>query len=180
VRLRADVLSFLDAVVDYKEQEIDFEQLRISSGFDYCGERLSETGILSDRRLIILSIKKKDGELMFNPDPDTILEIEDTLIAIGDRQVLSRVGAIQQRLRSSRRVDIPNSRGPLCNKASRGVRAFSKFFRPSSDGKSEFKYDAKRAEGRFRNLLDERYPAFSLTRPLVKGRLMRCLDPTLS
>jgi len=91
--LKPDVLSFLDAVVDYKEQEIELEQLRIRKGSDYCGERLAETGILSDRRLIVLSIKKKDGQLMFNPDPETVLETDDTVIAIGDRGVLSRMGA---------------------------------------------------------------------------------------
>jgi voltage-gated potassium channel len=91
--LKPDVLGFLDAVVDYKEQEIELEQLRIEKGTDLCGESLSETGILSDRRLIVLSIKKKDGRLVFNPDPDTVLETDDTLIAIGDRHVLSRMGA---------------------------------------------------------------------------------------
>ena len=79
--------------LNYKEHEIELEQLRIRKGSDYCGERLAETGILSDRRLIVLSIKKKDGQLMFNPDPETVLETDDTVIAIGDREVLSRMGA---------------------------------------------------------------------------------------
>jgi voltage-gated potassium channel len=90
--LKPDVLSFLDAVVDYKEQEIELEQVRVSKGSDYCGERLDETGILNDRRVIVLSIKKRDGQLMFNPDPATVLETDDTVIAIGDREVLGRLG----------------------------------------------------------------------------------------
>ena len=35
--LKPDVLEFLDAVVDYKEQQIELEQVRIAEGSAYCG-----------------------------------------------------------------------------------------------------------------------------------------------
>ena len=90
--LKPEVLSFLDVVVDYKEQEIELEQVQISKGSTYCDKSLADTGILGDRRFIVLSIKKRDGQLVFNPEPDAILERDDTVIGIGDREVLESLG----------------------------------------------------------------------------------------
>jgi voltage-gated potassium channel len=87
--LKPDVLSFLDAVVDYKEREIEIEQLHISEASSFRDKSLAETGLLEDRRFIVLSVRKNDGELMFNPEPDTVLEPNDTVIAIGDREVIN-------------------------------------------------------------------------------------------
>jgi voltage-gated potassium channel len=90
--LKPDVLSFLDAVVDYKEREIEIEQLRISEASAFRDKSLAETGLLEDRRFIVLSVRKNDGELMFNPDLDTVLQHDDTVIAIGDREVINTLG----------------------------------------------------------------------------------------
>jgi voltage-gated potassium channel len=87
--LKPDVLSFLDMVVDYKERAIELEEIRISDKSGYCDRPLSETAIARDRKLIVLSVKKHDGRHVFNPEPDTVLEAEDTVIAIGDREVLA-------------------------------------------------------------------------------------------
>ena len=90
--LKPDVLNFLDAVVDYNEQEIELEQVRVSKESAICDKSLADTGMLEDQRYIVLSIKKNDGQLMFNPEPDTILERDDAVIAIGDREVLAGLG----------------------------------------------------------------------------------------
>jgi len=90
--LKPDVLDFLDAVVDYKEQQIELEQVRIAEGSAYCGKQLTETGISQDPRFIVLSVKRRTGELIFNPSPETVLEPDDTLIAIGDTAVLGGLG----------------------------------------------------------------------------------------
>lgn len=89
--LKPDVLEFLDAVVDYKEQQIELEQIRIAEGSRYCGKALGDTGISQNPRFIVLSIKKTGG-LIFNPPPETILERDDTLIAIGEIAALDRLG----------------------------------------------------------------------------------------
>jgi len=87
--LKPDVLGFLDVVVDYKERHIELEEVRVSEQSGFCGKALCDTGFAQDRRLIVLSLKKNDGRQMFNPDPDTVLEPNDTVIAIGDREVLA-------------------------------------------------------------------------------------------
>jgi voltage-gated potassium channel len=89
--LKPDVLEFLDAVVDYKERQIELEQVEISEGSSYCGKKLADTGISQDRRFIVLSLKRKTGQMIFNPPPDTILEQDDTLIAIGDNSALDNL-----------------------------------------------------------------------------------------
>jgi voltage-gated potassium channel len=91
--LKPDVLGFLDVVVDYKERQIEIEQLRIREGSAWCGKKLADTRIAEDRRLIVLSIKKEDGQLVFNPEADTVLERGDTLIAIGDTDAFGGLGS---------------------------------------------------------------------------------------
>lgn len=90
--LKPDVLEFLDAVVDYKEQHIELEQVRIAEGSPYRGKQLAETEISQDPRFIVLSVKKQAGGLIFNPPPETVLDVDDTLIAIGDTTALRRLG----------------------------------------------------------------------------------------
>ena len=43
----------------------------------------------TDLRVIIVCIKKKSGEMMFNPEPDVVLEPDDILIAIGHQEQLT-------------------------------------------------------------------------------------------
>ena len=55
--LKPDVLGFLDLVVDYKERQIELEQVRLSSSSPFCGTKLADTELVQDPRLIVLAIK---------------------------------------------------------------------------------------------------------------------------
>ena len=41
--------------------------------------------------IILVAIKKPGGRMVFNPEPATILEANDLLIALGHRQQLDRL-----------------------------------------------------------------------------------------
>jgi voltage-gated potassium channel len=86
--LKPKVMGFVELALDYKELDIDLEEVEIAESSPYCGQRLMETGIRRDLNLIIVSIMKHDGRKVFNPGPDTMIEAKDTLIAMGERNSL--------------------------------------------------------------------------------------------
>jgi voltage-gated potassium channel len=44
--------------------------------------------------VIIVAIRKKDGEMVFNPSSETLIEAGDTLIALGPAKDLDRLSEI--------------------------------------------------------------------------------------
>ncbi|MFC1840209.1 cation:proton antiporter regulatory subunit [Thermodesulfobacteriota bacterium] len=47
-----------------------------------------------DRDIIIVAIRKKSGEMSFNPSSETEIEAGDTLIALGKSRDLDKLGSI--------------------------------------------------------------------------------------
>jgi voltage-gated potassium channel len=86
--LKPKVMGFVELALDHKELDIDLEEVEISDSSSYCGRRLLDTGIRKELNLIIVSILKRDGRMVFNPGPDTVIEVRDTLIAMGERNSL--------------------------------------------------------------------------------------------
>jgi voltage-gated potassium channel len=86
--LKPAVMNFLEVAMDYSQLNIDLEEVLVSDRSVYQGARLVETGIRKEMDLIIIAVKKKDGQMVFNPGPSTIIEGGDTLIAMGERTSL--------------------------------------------------------------------------------------------
>ena len=57
-------------------------------GSAYAGKSLIDTDIRKDLNLIIIVVKKPNGKMVFNPGPTTVIEENDTLIAMGERKSL--------------------------------------------------------------------------------------------
>ncbi len=87
--LKPAVMTFLEVAMDHKKLNIDLEEIRVAQDSVYTGKRLLDTGIRKEMDLIIIAVKKKDGQMVFNPGPYTIIEGDDTLIAMGERTSLS-------------------------------------------------------------------------------------------
>jgi voltage-gated potassium channel len=81
--LRPSVSSFLDIALSRKSEAIQIEELFIPYSSKYTNVVLKDTGIRQDFNLIIISIKKADGEMLFNPHFETLIEPKDTLIVMG-------------------------------------------------------------------------------------------------
>ena len=55
---------------------------------------LVDSGIRKELDLIIVAIKKADGEMLFNPASHSRIQIGDTLIALGHRSSLIKLGQL--------------------------------------------------------------------------------------
>jgi voltage-gated potassium channel len=55
---------------------------------------LADSGIRQEMNVIIVAIRKKNGEMAFNPSSETRIEAGDTLIALGDSNDLQMLSSI--------------------------------------------------------------------------------------
>lgn len=81
--------DFLDSITA-NHLELGFEQLEVDSASTLVGRKLSETVIRSELNIVIVSIRRNDGEIIFNPSGSTQIEGGDMLIAIGNAESLAR------------------------------------------------------------------------------------------
>lgn len=86
--LKPHVMSFLEVAMDYSELNVELEEVTVAENSVYSGKRLIETDIRKDLNLIVIAIKKKNGQMVFNPGSNTIIEDNDVLIAMGERKYL--------------------------------------------------------------------------------------------
>jgi len=56
--------------------------------------KLSESVIRSELNIVIVSIRRSNGEIIFNPSGETKIEGGDMLIAIGNEESLARLSAL--------------------------------------------------------------------------------------
>lgn len=93
--------DFLDSITA-NHLELGFEQLEVDPVSTLVGRKLSETVIRSELNIVIVSIRRSDGEIIFNPGGETKIEGGDMLIAIGNAESLVRLGALS----SGRRMEL--------------------------------------------------------------------------
>lgn len=77
------VTDFLELTVYDKDIELGLEELLVGEKSRLNGVTLADSGIRQEMNIIILAIRRKDGEMSFNPSSETRIESGDTLIALG-------------------------------------------------------------------------------------------------
>jgi len=88
--LRPSVSSFLDIALSRKKKAIQIEETTVSENAPLANIMLKDSGIRQNFDLIIIAIRKKDGEMIFNPSFDTRMECGDTVIVMGQPDNLAR------------------------------------------------------------------------------------------
>ena len=71
--------------------ELAFEQLEIGPSSPLVGQKLSQTSIRSELDIVVVSIRRSDGRILFNPSGDAVIESGDILIAIGHAESLMKL-----------------------------------------------------------------------------------------
>jgi voltage-gated potassium channel len=82
--------DFLD-LISANDLELGFEQVEVVSRSSLVGLQLSETKIRSELDIVIVSIRRNDGGIVFNPDGDAKIQMGDMLIAIGKAEALKKL-----------------------------------------------------------------------------------------
>jgi voltage-gated potassium channel len=85
--------DFLGSITANK-LELAFEQLEVAHASVLTGKKLSETNIRSELDIVVVSIRRNDGEILFNPSGEATIAGGDLLIAIGHAESLMKLAAL--------------------------------------------------------------------------------------
>ena len=89
--LRPTVTNFLEMAMHGDNLELQMEELELSAQSSLPGKNLIESELRPKFNLIIIAIKKQNGDMVYNPTADVILEAGDTLIVVGQKTDLEQV-----------------------------------------------------------------------------------------
>ncbi|MBA4366316.1 MAG: potassium channel protein [Desulfobacterium sp.] len=92
--LRPTVTNFLDLAFEHHRKDIKMEEIPVSSSSKLANVHLKDSGIRQQFNLILIAIKKKEGDMMFNPSFETVIRAGDTVIAVGEGQNLLKLEKI--------------------------------------------------------------------------------------
>ena len=89
--LRPTVTNFLEMAMHGDNLELQMEELELSAQSSLPGKNLIESELRPKFNLIIIAIKKQNGDMVYNPTAEVILEAGDTLIVVGQKTDLEKV-----------------------------------------------------------------------------------------
>jgi voltage-gated potassium channel len=92
--------DFLGSITANK-LELAFEQLEVAPSSTLAGQKLSETNIRSDLDIVVVSIRRSSGQILFNPSGEATIESGDILIAIGHAESLMKLTAMAKGQKAS-------------------------------------------------------------------------------
>ena len=87
------VSEFMDSITA-NELGLGFEQVEVDAASSLVGEELRSTPIRSELDVVIISIRRQDGQVVFNPAGSAMIENGDILIAIGRTESLTRLNQL--------------------------------------------------------------------------------------
>ncbi|MGB5747410.1 MAG: TrkA C-terminal domain-containing protein [Desulfobacterales bacterium] len=74
-----------------EDTDIHIEEIAVADSSKLVGVSLQESGIRPDYNLMIISIVKIDGKMLFNPAADTTIKAGEKVIAVGSIDDLGRL-----------------------------------------------------------------------------------------
>lgn len=94
--LKPAVVDFIDLAVAGNELGLSMEEIRVTSRSKILGKPLMDSGLRKVYNLIVVSIKRADGQSIFNPTPDSVIMEGDVLIVLGEKD---QVNALELTMR---------------------------------------------------------------------------------
>jgi voltage-gated potassium channel len=92
--LRPAVLDFIEAATGKESPDLEMEEQLVQPGSPLDGKTVGDSGLRSRPGLILVAIKRRDGQLAFNPGDDTRVTSGDTLITLGRPEQVARADAL--------------------------------------------------------------------------------------
>lgn len=87
--LRPHVVQFLDFTTKDVAMDISIEQVRVSAGSEVAARTIREMQLRRNMGVIVMAIRRHDGNMLFNPPADTSVEAGDYLIVMGKQEDLT-------------------------------------------------------------------------------------------
>lgn len=92
--LRPSVAQFIELATMTEGLDLVIEEMVVQHGSSLGGKKLRDTKIRSALNVIIVAIVREKGEMVFNPNADTVVNGGDKIIAIGNRGGVDGLAAL--------------------------------------------------------------------------------------
>ena len=89
--VKPHVQQFLDYTTRNIGLDVGIEQVRVEQQSAFAEKTLSEMQVARETGVIVLAIRKADGQMFFNPPAEARLSSGDHLIAMGETRGLRRL-----------------------------------------------------------------------------------------
>ncbi len=84
------IADFMDSITA-ENLELVFEEVLISDSSNYIGKKLKDSNLRSELDLIVVAVKRKNGEMIFHPSGETEIMADDLLIVIGRAEAMQKL-----------------------------------------------------------------------------------------
>lgn len=84
--IRPEVNEFLDQMLRDKDKNLRIEEVVVPEASPYCGHELKEAPIRRDTHLLVVAVRDRERNFIYNPDPDYQLTGGTTLIVMGEAE----------------------------------------------------------------------------------------------
>ncbi len=89
--LRPTVLDFIQVSGRASKHEYSIEEIPVAPAAGVVNQSLAEIEMRKKVGVILIGIKRVEGELVFNPSADTVIHAGDTLVAMGDEAQMDKL-----------------------------------------------------------------------------------------
>lgn len=89
--LRPAVVDFVQLATSSDNQDLSFEQVHIGDRSSLAGQNLLDAGLRQRFGVVVVGIRRADGRMEFNPEPDTSIRAGDDLVVLGRAESLKQL-----------------------------------------------------------------------------------------
>ena len=93
VLIKPTVVDFIDIAVQEGSLGLQMEEAIVKEKSHLVGKNLIESNLRKDYGVIIVLIKKHTGDMIFNPQPTEILEKNDVIVVLGEKENMKKMSA---------------------------------------------------------------------------------------
>lgn len=94
---RPHVAEFVDVVMHERSLEFRMQEFDVPDGSALAGSTLRDADLRKQTGVLVLALRLSDGTFTTNPDPDTVIEPHQVLIAVGTDDDFDRLDALTRR-----------------------------------------------------------------------------------
>ena len=90
------MVQFLDFTTKDIAIDVNIEQVRVSAGSEVAARTIREMQLRRNVGVIVMAIRRRDGNMLFNPPADTAVQAGDYLIVMGKQEDLTALEELAQ------------------------------------------------------------------------------------
>ena len=92
--IKPAVVDFIEFATKSGNLELQMEEIKVKGSSHIVDRSLDECGLRKEMGIIIVAIKRKTGEMEFNPTSTSVIKQGDTLVAMGETKQLEALEAL--------------------------------------------------------------------------------------